>query len=155
NGLRNIVVNQSAVGNSQGEVSFTQSFDSAFSSIHDTQRRPFARTLIVPMTTLDEYVEQHEMKRVDVLRIDVEGTERLVVSGETRLLTDESRRPKLIMMELQDQNLQAFGITVNTVLDQMTTFGYEPFVVGEGGEVWTFNDKLMTRYCNVLFSVAQ
>jgi len=151
NGFTNIRINQCAVGDSVGVISFSQSSDSAYSSIHDTQRKPLERTLTVPVTTLDDYLERETVKRVDILKVDVEGAEGLVVAGASRLLSDETRRPQVIMLELFDPNLRAFGSSVKTVTEKMETFGYKPFVVNEEGEMVAFSDELKARYCNVLF----
>ena len=151
NGLTNLRINQCAVGDFVGVVSFSQSFDSAYSSIHNTQRKPLERTLTVPVTTLDDYLERESVTRVDILKVDVEGAEGLVVAGASRLLSDETRRPRVIMLELFDQNLQAFGSSVKTVTEKMETFGYKPFVVNEEGEMEPFSDELKARYYNILF----
>ena len=151
NGFKNIRLNQSAVGDSEGVVSFSQSSDSAYSSIHDTERKPLDRTFDVPVITLDGYLDREGIERVDVLKADVEGAEGLVVAGAARLLSDERRRPQVIMLELFDQNLQAFDSSVKIVTENMETFGYKPFIVNEEGEMVPFTDELKARYYNVLF----
>jgi FkbM family methyltransferase len=151
NGFTNVRINQCAVGDTVGAVSLSQSSDSAYSSIHDTQRKPLARTLTVSVTTLDAYLEREGVERVDVLKADVEGAEGLVVAGASRLLSDKARRPHLIMLELYDQNLQAFGSSVSAVQAKMQSFGYEPFIVNEEGEMVPFTDELKALYYNVLF----
>jgi FkbM family methyltransferase len=151
NGFTNIRINQCVVGDSDGVVSFSQSTDSAYSAIRDTQRKPLERTLTVPVTTLDGYLEREGIERVDVLKADVEGAEGLVVTGGSRLLSDEKRRPHVIMLELYDQNLQAFGSSVSTVQGKMQSLRYTPFIVNEEGELVPFRDELKARYYNVLF----
>ena len=139
------------MGDSVEAISFSQSSDSAYSSIHDTQRKPVERTRDVPIITLDDYLEREGIERVDIMKADVEGAEGLVVGGASRLLNDETRRPWVIMLELYDQNLQAFGSSLKIVTDKMKTFRYKPFVVNEEGELVPFSDHLKVRYYNVLF----
>ena len=69
-----------------------------------------------------------------------------------RLLSDERRRPYIIVLELYDQNLQAFGSSVSIVVEKMQSFGYKPLVVNESGSMVPFSGELKPRYYNVFFS---
>ena len=151
NGFTNVHFNQCAVGDHVGVVSFSQSSDSAYSSIHDTGRKSLERILTVPIVTLDEYLDREGIERVDVLKADVEGAEGLVVAGASRLLSDERRRPYIILLELYDQNLHAFGSSVSIVVEKMQSFGYKPLVVNESGRMVPFSGELKARYYNVFF----
>ena len=151
NGLFNIRVNQCAVGDTDGEVSFSQSFDSAYSSMIDTDRKPLDRVLTVPIVKLDTYIEHEKIPRVDVLKVDVEGAEEMVVIGAARLLSDQSRRPKFILMELYDGNLKAFGSSVDSIISRLHGFGYHPFVIDKDGDVLPFLAEMKPHYYNVLF----
>jgi FkbM family methyltransferase len=151
NGFTNIRINQCAVGNVEGNVSFSQSSDSAYSSMIDTDRKPLDRILTVPSITLDAYLEREGISQVDVLKVDVEGAEDLVLTGATRLLNDEKRRPSVILMELYDGNLQAFGTSVDSIVEKLQGFGYRPIVINKHGEALPFSEDLKLRYYNVLF----
>jgi FkbM family methyltransferase len=151
NGFTNISINQCAVGDINGDVSFSQSSDSAFSSMLDTDRKPLDRTISVPCVTLDKYLDDARVRRVDVLKADVEGAEEMVITGAKNLLSDEKRKPRVILMELFETNLQTFGSTVWAVVEKMHNFGYRPFVIDERGEILPFTEELKLRYYNVLF----
>lgn len=151
NGFSNIIVNQCAVGAYTGDIFFSEASDSAYSSILDTKRKPLNRTRRVPLITLDKYLDQSDVKRVDFLKADVEGAEGLVVAGASKLLSDETRRPQLVLLELFDKNLRVFGTSVANVLEEMTKFGYQPFVITDDETTIPFTDELKTRYYNILF----
>jgi len=155
NGFTNIRVNQCAVGDRTGEISFVQSSDSAYSSIRDTGRKIVACSISVPMITLDEYLERSCITRVDVMKADVEGSEELVVAGASRLLKNEGRKPRLVLLELFDQNLQAFGCSVATVVEKMEGFGYQPLVLNTAGETVPFTPKMADRHYNIWFRPAK
>jgi len=151
NSFSNVLISQCAVGDRAGAVSFSQSSDSAYSSIHDTGRKPLECTVTVPVVTLDEYLDGEGIERVDVMKVDVEGAEGMVIAGATRLLVDEQRRPRIVMLELNDQNLRAFGISVNDVVEKMQNFGYEPFVVEGQGKLVQFTRIHHNKDENVFF----
>src|SRR5262249_6764293 len=54
----------------------------------------------VPAQTLDDVLKEHQISRVDVLKVDVEGFELAVFRGARRLLANH--RPPLILFEFCD-----------------------------------------------------
>ena len=154
NGFINVRVNQCAVGDHTGTTSFIQSVDSAYSSIHDTQRKPVARSTTVPVVTLDDYIGHEAIDHIDVVKADVEGAEVLVLPGMQQLLADTNRAPRLIMLELVELNLQAFGSSVGQLVGTMQDFGYQPFIVSASGKPFPFTERMKDRYYNVYFSRA-
>lgn len=151
NGFTNICINQWAVGDTVGEVPFSLSSDSAYSSIKDTGRKPLIDTLNVFVTTIDEYLSLKGIDRVDIIKADVEGAEGLVISGASELLSDENRRPSIVVLELYDQNLYVFGESVELIVTKMLNFGYKPFVINNEGNLLKYNEEFKSSYHNVFF----
>jgi FkbM family methyltransferase len=133
NGIENLHLNNTAVGDHEGSVQFSVSVDSAYSSMHATGRLAEERSIHVPMITLDGYLSASSLLCIDVMKVDVEGAEDLVVRGGSSLLTDLSRRPRIILMELFDGNLSSFDSSVASVIERMVSFGYQPHVLIAGG----------------------
>lgn len=155
NSLENIEVIESAVGSTDGEVSFSQAIDSAYSSILDSRRKPVERLIRVPITRLDSFLATRSMPAVDFLKIDVEGAEELVIEGSIALMTDPSRRPKLVLMELFDKNLEAFGTNSMAIVNRMKKFGYTPFFVDETASVAAFEEARLKSTYNVFFTPSE
>lgn len=154
NGFTNIHVNQCAVGDRKGEISFVQSADTAYSSLRDTGRKLAEHSIHVPMITLDEYVERVGITRVDVIKADVEGSEELVVDGAAKLLNNKAARPRLVLLELFNKNLQAFGSSVAGVVQKMGSLGYVPFVLNSQGHTIPFTPAMAAHHYNVWFRPA-
>lgn len=149
--FENIEIIESAVGAFDGDVAFTQSADSAYSSIRDTERKPIERLIRVPMTTLDTFVRDRPIQSIDVLKIDVEGAEGLVLQGSQWLLSDPKRRPKVVLMELFDENLAAFDTGALIVVQTMCGFGYTPFFVNSEAKLVPFKEDALGLVYNVFF----
>ncbi len=58
--------------------------DSSGDGLKDTQRAGPTQKICVPATTLDAYVAQKEIERLDLIKIDTEGAELHVVRGAVR-----------------------------------------------------------------------
>lgn len=66
-----------------------QVFDDALShnSLHGRVDRPAHRTASVQLTTLDTYCADHQIERIDFLKIDTEGHEIAVLQGASEMLS--------------------------------------------------------------------
>lgn len=75
----------------------------------------------VPTLTLDQYVEAHRVKRMDVLKVDVDGFEVKVFDGATHVL--EALKPR-VLLELGRENLRKAGDSLETLLALFDRAGY-------------------------------
>ncbi len=129
NSLLNITVNQTCVGDYDGVVEFSVSSDSAYSSIKDSGRKSELKKLNLPIVRLDTYIKNNLVKKIDFIKIDVEGAEKLVLEGFLNTLNDANSRPKLMMIELYDINLSAFKTSVSEIVDIVLSTGYTPYIL--------------------------
>ncbi len=150
NGFTNVSVQNVAVGDTEGTVQFSISVDSAYSSMKATGRSNEERSLDVPLRTLDAYIAEAGVPRVDVMKVDVEGAEGMVIGGATKLLSDKDRRPRLVLLELYEPNLKPFGTNVETIVNQMIAVGYTA-KVHNGKELIPFDLSMSNKFYNVIF----
>lgn len=81
--------------------------------------------------TLDDYVDELGIDRINLLKIDVEGAELDVLLGARRVL---SRNPKPhIIIEFWEEFLQAYGSSCAQVAEFLQGSGYSLFWIGETG----------------------
>lgn len=129
NGLENIVVNETCVGNYDGVIEFSVASDSAYSSIHDSGRKSELKKLVLPIVKLDTYVSKMKLQRIDFIKVDVEGAEMMVVEGASKVFSNSSLRPKMMMVELCDKNLRAFKTSVKEIVNLLEELNYRPYVL--------------------------
>lgn len=86
----------------------------------------------VAVVTLDDYVRQNGIDRVDLLKLDIEGAELLALRGATDLL---GRLRPVLMIELADVNTAGFGYRAAEVVELLTGFGYRFNSIGRDGSV--------------------
>ena len=84
----------------------------------------------VELQTLDALVQGQGLRRVDLLKIDVEGAELAVLRGAEQVLA--ASRP-LILFELFDAALRGQGASAQEVLDFLAARGYRFFKFGADG----------------------
>jgi len=82
------------------------------------------------LTTLDRIVETENIRHLDFLKVDIEGSELVFLRGAERTL----RRFKPVMMvELSPGALSVFGSRVVEVVNQLTAYGYTMYRLGKRG----------------------
>ena len=87
----------------------------------------------IEATTIDEFVTSHGLKKVDVIKIDIEGAEMKAFNGMTETLRNS--RP-LIVCELCEEHQVRAGYTTQAVKKWMAeTFDMQAFKVMESGKL--------------------
>ena len=119
NNLQNVVIRQTAVGNTRGSVSLP--LDSGDGGIL-LDRSKSLPTVDVELLPLDELVSQYGMP--SLLKIDVEGFEARVLEGATAILR---RRPK-IAIEVHTEWVSRYGSSIDEVVKLLNLDAYRVWV---------------------------
>jgi len=149
NGYDHVKAVCSAVGDRDGTVTFVEAVDGAYSSLVDTGRSRTASRREVPMCRLDTHWAATGRAPIDVVKMDVEGAEGLVLDGASQLLASDSR-PRVVMMELCDDNLAAFGTSVDGLVARMKASGYTAWIASSSG-LKSFEPQHYNVHFNVYF----
>jgi len=89
-------------------------------------------SVVVTCTTLDEYFEANNIaRRIDLLKIDAEGSEGLILQGMNRVLT--SNPPRHIILEFIPDRVRSTGVDPAQILNRLSVSGYELFYINEKG----------------------
>ena len=86
--------------------------------------RPEWRAVEVQVRTLDECLETWAVERIDLMKIDVEGSEPRVLAGGATHLTDGVVRH--LMIEINGPRLLEAGSSPAALIDQLGALGFEP-----------------------------
>ena len=90
----------------------------------------------VEVTTLDVYAREHDLSRVDLIKIDVEGLEYAVIRGATHLLRGGAGRRPVVMCEICQEKMALRGDDPLELVKDMSHWGYT---------MWTFDSKGLVR----------
>jgi FkbM family methyltransferase len=130
---RNTFLNNMAVGDRSGIVSMHvfAGLPVGHSSV-SSQGRTDYELHTTQLTTLDAYVEDHTIGRVNFIKCDVEGSELMVLRGARRILRQPV--PPIWIMEMAKEIAATFGYSPNELLELMREQGdYDFFAIDEVG----------------------
>src|SRR3546814_14910725 len=97
-------------------------------------RRPPRSTrtdTLFPYTTLFRSCSQNSCIP-NILKIDVEGAEMKVLKGASNIFSDSRFSPRMVMIELYDQNLRMFDTSIGDIVSIMSFYGYKDSVIANG-----------------------
>jgi FkbM family methyltransferase len=132
NWLRNVAIEPYAVSASTGVSEFfvvRRGFTTMNSLRPPATVYPVDRTE-AQTTTLDEYCASRGVRKIDFVKVDVEGAELGLFHGAPTVLT--GLRP-LILCEVLDWVTRPWGYEAREIVQHLSEYGYEWFEVDEAG----------------------
>jgi len=91
----------------------------------------------VECTTIDDFIREKNIQKVDLIKIDTEGAEPKVLSGMQNLLS--SGCPK-ILIEINEKQLNSFGYFKEYIYEYLSDRGYKAYDIS-GNKI-----KLISKY---------
>jgi FkbM family methyltransferase len=130
----NVQVETSAVGDANGTVTFYSSGrDRAESRTHPFEAGVPAKEVRVPAVTIDSYCQTHEIARVDIVKIDVEGAEVRTLQGMRRLFAASA--PAGMFIEFSPTHLRGAGASSEAFWEVLAEAGYVSYVMDDEGRL--------------------
>jgi len=122
NKLSNVFINHVALSEDEGEEEFVLEKDPTASHI---SRLPASglKAIRVKTTSIDAYVLKNGLRRLDAIKIDVEGAELVVIKGA--MTSIEKFQPGLIFVEVE-------GESIDEVEYALRTLGYDVLIDEKG-----------------------
>jgi FkbM family methyltransferase len=101
----------------------------------------------IQLTSLDAFCQEKQIDRLDLIKIDVEGSELDVLMGGKQTL--KRYRPRLII-EVQNQTAEAGGANAEDVLSYLEDLDYSFFTIGRKAKLNALSRDGIKRFQNVL-----
>jgi len=154
NGLTQAHPIRMGVSNKLGMVPIYRS-DSNFSdgTVHEGLGTLYPRQNIttpageIQLTTLDAFCEEKQIHRIDLIKIDVEGSELDVLMGGEQTL--KRYKPRLII-EVQKKTTDASGANAEQILDYLKNLDYSFFTIGRKAKLYALHPENLKDFQNVL-----
>ena len=136
-GLTNVVVNEFALGAAFGSATL---YECAENYGGASSLRPgaapgqhiLAQTRVV-VKVLDDYIEQNSIAQVNLIKMDVQGSEIDVLHGAERLMTSPNR--PVLFVEVNQTVNASFGHSINDLLNLLMGWRYDLYSWRESGFV--------------------
>lgn len=127
----NVFINQVALADHAGSVQihFFEGLGTGHASLA-AKENATASTVDCLMITLDSYLEEKNISRVNFVKVDIEGAELLFLKGATKLFAQVV--PPVILMEMATGQSENFGYHPNDLIEFIrSSADYEFFAIDE------------------------
>jgi FkbM family methyltransferase len=148
NHIENVTANQCAVAESTGEREFfiSEGWNQGTHSLGKTAGQ--SKSCRVPCVSIDDYVEKQSVKRIDVMKVDVEGAELSVFKGAQRTLS--TMPPPLLIFECCEEFSQPFGYSTRDVKQMIEQHGYNLYNLDISPQPTRVSSSSPERYANIV-----
>jgi FkbM family methyltransferase len=151
NGLSHVSVNQCAVSDQDGEMEFEVYAEPSVCALKvqscsaqaDARRRTAVKVLRVPSLRMNQYLLRVKRK-VDLVKIDVEGAELLVFRGATDLLALPRNQSPTFIFEYEADNYARFGHPAGELFDLLRRNGFGIWRYNGTARLDPFDCKLLS-----------
>jgi FkbM family methyltransferase len=92
-----------------------------------------------PGVALDDYVERRGLRRLDVVKMDIEGAELFALEGATRSI---ARWHPVLLMEINEVACRRMGYEPARLWEHLAPYGYRMWALGQGPESCRVLDDL-------------
>jgi FkbM family methyltransferase len=139
NGFTQVVLNCAAVSDHVGEIEFQVLDEASMSSI----RKPIGteksvKIVSVSCTSLNEYWLNQQQK-IDLIKVDVEGAEKFVFQGATKLLNLPPQQAPIWIFEYAPNSYAEFDYQPDEILQLLKQYDYEVYQYSGTGQLNLFN----------------
>lgn len=156
NNFKNIITIKEGVSDITGECSFYVCEDDAYNSIGSQPMKSPLRSITIPTTTIDDFVIKHNIKNVNIIKVDTEGAEYLVFKGAINTL--ENFKP-IIFFEYNPFTANGYNHTKTASFELLENYGYlfyefhnEEIIKVNGFEFKTYDIIAIHNNSNINFS---
>ena len=124
NDFSNILVSQIGLGDTVGSFDLVVDTESNRGGNRISLKETNKSVTKIEVNTLDNWIQENNISKVDVIKIDVEGFEyRALIGGENLL---KEHHP-ILFIELDDENLKAVGDTASSLVELLEKLDYEVY----------------------------
>jgi FkbM family methyltransferase len=110
---------------------------------HDTESGEVEN---VKAVKLDDFISENNIKKVNLIKIDIEGAEIFALKGMVNTL---KKFTPILLVEISENVIKGNVVRGDDVFNFMRNIGYSPYSIKESGEVSPFNietEELRTNY---------
>jgi len=148
NNCQNVTVNDFALGREPSVERIFVPVDGVSGSLKAHAKLEQCKVLDIQVSTLDQYVADYGLSRLDFIKADIEGAELPMLQGAEETL--RRFRPEL-MLEIQERSTTLFGYTPEDVFSFMGDIGYSGYIFTQSGDLEPCYPGCLAKHYNFIF----
>jgi len=127
NKFKSINTNNIGLWDHKGFVKFHLCIDEAYNSIGTNPQSEIKSSINIPVTTIDDFCQEKNITKIDILKIDSEGAEFQILNGAKRLISSLSI--PIIICEYNREVISGYPYTLLDLENFLRGSNYELFEI--------------------------
>jgi FkbM family methyltransferase len=149
NNIKNISTVNAAVGEISGEEElFVSAPDNLGMSSFQQPENYSGKKEIVKVVAIDDWFKTSRLPKIDVIKLDIEGSELGALMGMKEVLQKEK---PILIVEVNPETLSMFNLKPSDIYDYLKQLNFEGFLILEGAKLKHLNRVEINQTTNVLF----
>ncbi len=137
NNFHNVEVINSAVSDKISKLKFVNEGLSEVSHLAYTDKQKNGKSNLISSTTLDRFLKQRKIKKIKMVKVDVEGAEMKVLKGARNALLST----KLLLIEINKNSIK-YGYTFSQSLNFIKNLGFYTYIFEASGKLTKIDDPV-------------
>lgn len=146
NKFENIFLNNIAISDRKETLFFSTPINNNSAGI-GLQKNKEEKSNAVFADTLDNFVDENKIERIDFIKIDVEGFENFVINGAINTL--KSLKP-ILFIEIDNHHLLKNNTSEAEILTKLSSLGYTLFAIEEKSKIEITSFENTNKHYDVL-----
>jgi FkbM family methyltransferase len=134
---KSIVYNNCGVGERNGTMNITTDLYAGNYLVENGSN--YINSETVPIVSIDSYIEEKNIEKIDFIKCDIEGAELFMLKGS---LSTINRDKPIIFIEIYDEWTKRFGHRAKHVVEYILKFGYYYEVIDRNGVTYCQTDSI-------------
>jgi len=149
NNIKNIMAIKAAAGeiDEEKEIFISGSDNLGMSSFQQPENYSGKKEK-VKVVRIDDWFHTSHLSKVDVIKLDVEGSELAALKGMNDILTQFK---PLLIIEINCETLSMFGLTPSNINNYLNQLNFDGFIILENARLAALKENAKKQTTNVLF----
>ena len=140
NNYRNIILNKIAISDRDDKIQINIGNDENWGMSSITNHDYLSGSSeIVETTTLDNFVAKNHIKEIDIIKIDIEGSEIYALKGMQNVLSEI--RP-VVLIEILENSLKKVNSSKEDIFNTFYSYNYTPFMILPNSKLQKINEPI-------------
>lgn len=118
----NLCIHNKAMSGVSEVLDFSCAQDSAYSTLGSVTKGTVSQIKQIRTYTLDQFIQEQHINKVDVIKLDIEGHEYSVLANSKIIFSSSMYTPRIILIEIN--NDQKNGIPASPIFELLYGHGY-------------------------------
>lgn len=129
NGIDNIIPIKVGVSSCSGNANFNVCDDDAYNSLGNNPMKPIIKSEKIDLLSVDDFIKNNKIAKVDIIKVDTEGAEYLVFKGAESTLR---KYKPMLFFEYNPAVTKGFSNSTYELVELIRSHGYELYKIKQG-----------------------